>query len=1087
MGEVFLAHDDRLDRRVAIKRLLPEAGTAPDRRERFRREARLAARINHSSIVQVHDILQESESDYLVMEFVEGETLREMLRKGPLEVRQVLALARELAGGLEAAHRAGIVHRDLKTENVLVPPSGGLKIADFGIAKRFLDEDGGGGDTSLTSADAVVGTCRAMSPEQARGEPVDHQTDLFAFGVLLYETLTGRSPFEAESRLTTLSRVVLHRQAPVHQLNPAVPRQLSELIDRLLEKDPLLRPVSATEVRRELGEIATRLDSSGGYSASDEVTSAIGIPTVPDLPVLAPAFAPAPPVPPRPAPPRLFHLLFGIALSLLAALSLASFVLRSGTRDLSALTAPAGGPTPARAESTFAVLRFQDRSATGESSWMSTAFPEMITDLLRIDGRISAAARQDVPLAELDLRLAGLDGLGPFRQRLDVDYLIAGSYETREDEKLIVRFLIVDRSGRRYLSEIMPGAVPGLVQLSSEIAGAVRRELRLPLLGADDRRIVDAIYADLPPEAWPVYFTGVGHQYRANYERAAELLAEAVRLAPRSPRPGRALALVSRSAGRHADAARAACQARERAQSLPEQDRMEIAALCDDFSGRSAEARSLYEGLLRKNPAEQASYRLSLAAVHMRDREVDGVDRLDDALNVLLDLRGAAPETLRKIDLLNADLKEAEILFQRDRLTEARRLAQGAAARAATLHAFAEAGIARRIEGASLFYLQDYRGAIVPLQEACPRLAAARLELQAATCRESLVVAQFFADRTPLYDLLAESRETYQAAGSLTGVGRVLQIEAILRQASGEHAAGERLSREAEALFAQAGAHRDLAFWRLGMGRQLLIQGELREARKVLDQAYADLSRYEEPASRAVILRNLGELHALRGDLRSARQAFEAAPSGFSSYWLALIDAAEGRSARAIELLKPLLAQEEQRNPALAAQICMALANLLQTDGASGEALEFARKAEKDLAGTEQQDLALLSQVLLVKIHLAQKDFATADERFETVRPQVEKSTDYRVVLEAGITAARLKGLLGNYRLREEALEDLAKIERGCKQQGNVIYSFEARLAAGELMRPPQREERLEEVIREARQLGLEQIARRAERIRGEG
>jgi serine/threonine protein kinase/tetratricopeptide (TPR) repeat protein len=1087
MGEVFLAHDDRLDRRVAIKRLLPEADTAPDRRERFRREARLAARINHSSVVQIHDILQESESDYLVMELVEGQTLREMLRHGPLEVRQVLVLARELAGGLEAAHRAGIVHRDLKTENILVPPSGTPKITDFGIAKRFLDEDGGGGETSLTSADVVVGTCRAMSPEQARGEPVDHQTDLFAFGVLLYETLTGRSPFEAASRLTTLSRVVLHRQAPVHQLNPAVPRQLSELIDRLLEKSPSQRPVSATEVQRELGEIAARFDSSVSHSVSDDATSAIGLtefPTVPDLPVLAPPFAPTHPVPPRATPPRLFHLVLGIAIPLLAALSLASFLLRSGTRDLSALTAPAAGLTPARAESTFAVLRFQDRSATGESSWMSTAFPEMITDLLRIDGRISAAARQDVPLAELDLRLAGLDGLGPFRQRLDVDYLIAGSYETWGDEKLIVRFLIVDRSGRRYVSEVLPGAAPGLVQLSREIAGAIRRELGLPLPGAESRRAVEAIYADLPREAWPAYFTGLGHQYRANHEKAAELLAEVVPLAPRSPAPGRALALTLRSAGRHADAARAACRSSELAQSLPSQDRLEIAALCHEVAGRLAEARNLYEALLREYPWKQASYRLSIVSANLYDRQVDW---LDDALNVLRDLRSAAPGTLRKIDLLKADVREAEILFQRDRYAEARRLAHDAAARANSLHAFVEAAIARRIEGTSLLQLKDYRAAIAPLQEACPRLAISRQESQAATCRESLVMAQFFADRTPLYDLLAESEEAYRAAGRLADVGRVLLIEALLRQARGEHAEAERLGREAEALFARIGASRELASWRLSTGTQLLSQGGLEEAQKALDQAYADFSRLEEPAVRAVALRNLGLIYALRGDLRSARHAFESAPASFSSYQLALIDAAEGRSARAVEALESLLAQEEQRNPALAAQICMDLAVLLLTDGAPGEALELARKAEKDLAESERHDLAILAQVLLVKVHLAQKDFATAAERFEAVRPRAVKSTDYQVVLEAGITSARLKGLLGDGRRREEALEDLAKIERGCEERRNVIYAFEARLAMGELLRPPQREEELEEIAREARRLGLERIARRAERMRGEG
>jgi tetratricopeptide (TPR) repeat protein/tRNA A-37 threonylcarbamoyl transferase component Bud32 len=261
MGEVFLAYDDRLDRRVAVKRIHPEAGANPERRERFRREARMAARLSHPAIVQVFDILQDNGSDYIVMEYVEGMSLRDLVARGPLEVRQVLDLARELADGLDAAHREGIVHRDLKTENILITPSGRPKITDFGIAKRLL---AGGEEDSLTGSHIVLGTFRSMSPEQARGEPVDHRTDLFALGVLLYETLTGNSPFAAENAATTLTRVLTHRQTPVRELNPAVSEGLSCLVDCLLEKDPFRRPNSAGQVRRELDGFALSTAATAG-------------------------------------------------------------------------------------------------------------------------------------------------------------------------------------------------------------------------------------------------------------------------------------------------------------------------------------------------------------------------------------------------------------------------------------------------------------------------------------------------------------------------------------------------------------------------------------------------------------------------------------------------------------------------------------------------------------------------------------------------------------------------------------------------------------------------------------------------------
>jgi predicted Ser/Thr protein kinase len=1079
MGEVFLAYDSRLDRKVAIKRIRPGSEVTSASRERFRREARLAARLSHSAIVQVYDILEDDGSEYIVMEYVEGTTLRDQVREGPMDVRAALEMARELAAGLDTAHRQGIIHRDLKSENVLVSTSGGPKILDFGIAKRFLEGEEEG---SLTAENSILGTCRAMSPEQARGEPLDPSSDLFALGVLLYEALTGTSPFESDSHVGTLSRVILHRQAPARKLNPAVPLQLSQLIDRLLEKAAALRPVSAAEVRRELEEIAAHLGTTGNSGAPARSMEEMEIDL--DLDIELPTVADRPALPePRPAPLRRFPLVLATALLLLVALTLALWLLRSGARDLSVLTEPVAGLAPAGAGATFAVLRFQDLSATGEGAWLGTAFPEMITDLLAIDGRMSRAAHRDVPLAELDLRLSGLEGLADSQRRLDVDYLIAGSYATREDEKLIVRFIAVDRAGRRSLSEVLPGSVSGLVQLSAEIAGVVRRELRLPLPGADGRKAVDAIYADLPPEAWPGYFAGLGHVYGANHEKAAQLLAETVLLAPRSPLPGRALALELSAAGHPAEAARAACRARELAGRLPAEDRTEIDALCHELSGRSAEARSLYEALLRENPGDQARYRLKIAALDLRDREAD---RMNDALNVLQDLRNADPKTLRASDRLGADLTEAEILFQKDRYPEARNLARAAVARAGSLHAFVDRAAARRLEGVSLLHSKDYRGAIVPLQEACTQLASTRQELDTARCKESLVMAQFFGDRTPRYDLLAEAQEAYRAAGNLVGVGRVLQIESILRQGRGEHADAERLSREAEALLQRIGAHQELAIGRAFMGNHLLFLGELQEARKALDQAYAELSRQGQAAYAAQVLRNLGRVRFLRGDLQGARQAYEDSSTGDNAYSLALIEAAEGKAARAVEILKPLLVHEEPRNPASAALIAMALADLRQADGAAGEALELARRAEKILAGGERRDLAILAQLQLVKIHLAQKDFAAADERFEAIRERAEQSVDDSIALESGITAVRVKGLLGGGRRRGEALDDLARIERGCRQKGNVIYAFEARLAAGELMRPPERGARLEEIAREARRLGLEQIARRAEKLRGE-
>ncbi|MEM6457583.1 MAG: serine/threonine-protein kinase, partial [Acidobacteriota bacterium] len=255
MGQVYLAHDDVLDRPVAIKRLRPDGATRPDRRARFRREARLAARLNHPAVVQLYGVLDGDDGDGLVMEFVAGASLRAYADGRALPIDEVLDIGLQLADGLGYAHDQGIVHRDLKGENVLRTPDGRLKIADFGIAKALAGDAATRSDqTSLTRGN-VLGTYRAMAPEQARGDAIDHRADLFAFGVLLYELLAGHNPFLADNDLATLRRVIEAAHAPLRDHRPDVPDGLAALVDHLLQKDPRLRPRHAAEVAEALRQL----------------------------------------------------------------------------------------------------------------------------------------------------------------------------------------------------------------------------------------------------------------------------------------------------------------------------------------------------------------------------------------------------------------------------------------------------------------------------------------------------------------------------------------------------------------------------------------------------------------------------------------------------------------------------------------------------------------------------------------------------------------------------------------------------------------------------------------------------------------
>ncbi len=271
MGEVFLAWDDRLRRRVAIKRLRRDQGLDPGLRQRLLVEARAAASLSHPAIVHVYDLLEAGDGeggDCIVMEYVQGPTLAALLAGGPLELGLAVRLAAEIAAGLAVAHAAGIVHRDLKAENVIVTPAGQAKILDFGLARL---RGRAAGDATLTQHGALLGTFHMMSPEQARGGEAEERSDLFSLGLLIYEMLTGRSPFRAAQPLETLWRITCEQPPPASAVRPGVPPRLDALLARLLAKDPAGRPDGAAEVSRELAEIAADL-GPGPASLTESVS-----------------------------------------------------------------------------------------------------------------------------------------------------------------------------------------------------------------------------------------------------------------------------------------------------------------------------------------------------------------------------------------------------------------------------------------------------------------------------------------------------------------------------------------------------------------------------------------------------------------------------------------------------------------------------------------------------------------------------------------------------------------------------------------------------------------------------------------------
>jgi len=280
MGEVYRARDARLNRDVAIKILPASFSTEPDRLQRFAQESRAAAALNHPNILSIFDIGEDHGAPYVVSELLEGETLRDRLRDTPLPTRKAIDYAQQVASGLAAAHDKGIVHRDLKPENIFITHDGRAKILDFGLAKFTRPEADAAGDAPTqqvagTDAGTVMGTVGYMAPEQVRGKPADARADIFAFGAILYEMLSGKRAFHGDSPVDTMSAILKEDPPDLSETNRNVPPALERIVRHCLEKNPAERFQSARDVAFNLGAL-TEISTStrGGVRAIPEEPSA---------------------------------------------------------------------------------------------------------------------------------------------------------------------------------------------------------------------------------------------------------------------------------------------------------------------------------------------------------------------------------------------------------------------------------------------------------------------------------------------------------------------------------------------------------------------------------------------------------------------------------------------------------------------------------------------------------------------------------------------------------------------------------------------------------------------------------------------
>jgi serine/threonine protein kinase/tetratricopeptide (TPR) repeat protein len=484
MGEVYRAEDTKLEREVALKVLPEEMASATDRLDRFRREAKTVAALNHPNIVTIFSVEEENGVHFLTMELVEGKTLDALLPSDGFSLDRFYDLAIPIADALASAHGRGIVHRDLKPANIMVTAEGNrVKVLDFGLAK-LLESEVADGTTqlpteALTQLGLVVGTPHYMSPEQAKGEVVDRRSDIFSLGVMLFEMATGQRPFQGASSVELLSSVLKDTPPLLTAIKPELPRHLGRVVGRCLEKAPIDRFQTARDVHNELRALRKETSSGPTHPPSSDSVLRRSQPEAPGVP--------------RPALGRL-----PLGLLTLVVLVLVVFlVLRFRPSGEEPVSRPAE-------IAKLAVLPLDDLSSARDQDWFAAGVHEALlaalqqVDGLRVTSRTSA------------MRYQNTDKLLPeIARELGVQWLVEGSV-ARVGDRIRINVQLVDgEDDLQVWSRQYERDVRDVLALQNQLARTIAIEIHVALTPEEEERLAEAPRVD--PETYRQYVLGLQH------------------------------------------------------------------------------------------------------------------------------------------------------------------------------------------------------------------------------------------------------------------------------------------------------------------------------------------------------------------------------------------------------------------------------------------------------------------------------------------------------------------------------------------------------------------------------------------------
>ena len=527
MGEVYLARDTTLGRTVAIKLLNKRYEQNEDNIRRFMREAKSASALNHPNILTIYEIGEFAGVQYIVSEYIEGKTLRDVLKEKKLDLASILDIACQTASALAAAHKARIIHRDIKPENIIVREDGYVKVLDFGLAKLLPDDDLQLLNDDLTrrqnttGSGIILGTVNYMSPEQAKGKKVDERTDIFSLGVVLYEMITGTVPFAADSIPETFARLIEHEPVPINNLVSGVPDEMQQVVSRMLEKAPENRYQSIRETADDL----KALSSSGpqgmsGHTQPENRTAVMqrttggGVDkTTENTRSIAPRY-------------RRWPVTAALGVLLLGSIFLGGYFWWQRTGPVNEIRS-------------VAVMPFVNETGDPQVEYLSDGMTDALISSLSELPNLKVKARTSVfryKGKEIDPKTIG--------KELGVQAIVNGRFTQRDGRTSVTLEVVYTETEDVIFSTKYDKPQSGLVTLQSEIARDVSSKLKSKLSGVEEARVTKTYTAD--PEALQLYLQGQFYRYkggRSNVLRATDYFNKAIEKDPNYARAYAGLAL----------------------------------------------------------------------------------------------------------------------------------------------------------------------------------------------------------------------------------------------------------------------------------------------------------------------------------------------------------------------------------------------------------------------------------------------------------------------------------------------------------------------------------------------------------------